>query len=70
LRHKPACSRVDVNEECCPSVIEFLSLTFTDLVEHRKTVQSAIRQLGAIDVSMENFGALEERPADECIRLV
>ncbi|QZP30500.1 DUF4062 domain-containing protein [Pseudomonas sp. DR48] len=35
----------------------FLSSTFTDLVEHRKTVQAAIRQLGAIDVSMENFGA-------------
>ena len=48
----------------------FLSSTFTDLVEHRKAVQAAIRQLGAIDVSMENFGAREERPADECIRLV
>jgi hypothetical protein len=49
---------------------ESSSLTSTDLVEHRKTVQAAIRQLGAIDVSMENFGAQEERPDDECIRLV
>lgn len=39
-------------------------------MEHRKTVQVAIRQLGGIDVSIENFGALEERPTDECIRLV
>jgi hypothetical protein len=48
----------------------FLSSTFTDLAEHRKTVQSAIRQLGAIDVSMEHFGARDERPSDECVRLV
>lgn len=48
----------------------FLSSTFTDLADYRKTVQSAIRQLGAIDVSMEHFGARDERPADECVRLV
>ena len=48
----------------------FLSSTFVDLAEHRKAVQDAIRQLGAIDVSMEHFGARDERPADECIRLV
>ena len=48
----------------------FLSSTFTDLAGHRQTVQGAIRQLGAVDVSMEHFGARDERPADECIRLV
>ncbi len=48
----------------------FLSSTFTDLAEYRKTVQGAIRQLGAVDVSMEHFGARDERPVDECVRLV
>ena len=48
----------------------FLSSTFTDLADYRRTVQVAIRQLGAMDVSMENFGARDERPVDECIRLV
>jgi hypothetical protein len=48
----------------------FLSSTFVDLADHRKAVQSAIRQLGAIDVSMEILGARDERPADECVRLV
>ncbi|MEQ1844349.1 MAG: DUF4062 domain-containing protein [Nitrospira sp.] len=48
----------------------FLSSTFTDLEDYRKTVQGAIRQLGAIDVSMEHFGARDERPVAECVRLV
>lgn len=48
----------------------FLSSTFVDLAEYRRTVQSAIRQLGALDVSMENFGARDERPVEECVRLV
>jgi hypothetical protein len=48
----------------------FLSSTFTDLAEYRKTVQETIRRLGVIDVSMEHFGARDERPADECLRLV
>jgi hypothetical protein len=48
----------------------FLSSTFTDLAEYRNTVQGAIRQLGAVDVSMEHFGARDERPVDECVRLV
>jgi len=48
----------------------FLSSTFSDLRDYRQTVQGAIRQLGAIDVSMEHFGARDERPADECRRLV
>ena len=48
----------------------FLSSTFSDLTTHREAVQRAIRQLGAIDVSMEHFGARDERPVDECVRLV
>ena len=48
----------------------FVSSTFIDLIEHRKAVQDAIRQLGAIDISMENFGARDKRPKDECIRLI
>ena len=48
----------------------FLSSTYADLVGHRQAVQSAILQLGAEHVSMENFGARDARPADECIRLV
>lgn len=48
----------------------FLSSTYADLAGHREAVQAALRKLGAIDVSMENFGSREERPLDECIRLV
>lgn len=48
----------------------FISSTFIDLSEHRATVQSAIRQLGAVDISMENFGARDERPKDECLRVI
>ena len=48
----------------------FLSSTFADLAQHRASVQAGLRLLGAVDVSMENFGARDERPMDECIRLV
>lgn len=48
----------------------FLSSTFADLALYRRAVQEALRQFGAVDVSMEQFGARDERPADECIRLV
>lgn len=48
----------------------FVSSTFIDLADHRATVQSAIKQLGAVDVSMENFGARDERPKDECLRVI
>ena len=48
----------------------FVSSTFIDLVEHRETVQKALRQLGAVDISMENFGARDERPKDECLRII
>jgi Domain of unknown function (DUF4062) len=48
----------------------FISSTSVDLADYRETVQRAIRQLGAIDVSMENFGGRDERPKDECLRLI
>ncbi|MCY2968766.1 MAG: DUF4062 domain-containing protein [Planctomycetota bacterium] len=48
----------------------FLSSTFTDLADHRVPVREGLRIYGASDVSMENFGARDERPADECLRLI
>lgn len=48
----------------------FLSSTFVDLTYHRTSVQAGLRQLGAVDVSMENFGARDERTLSECVRLV
>jgi hypothetical protein len=48
----------------------FVSSTFVDLAEYRQSVQAAIRQLGAVDVSMEHFGARDERPLDECLRMI
>jgi hypothetical protein len=48
----------------------FVSSTFTDLIPFRESVQKAIRQLGTVDISMENFGARDERPKDECLRLI
>ena len=48
----------------------FVSSTFSDLKDYRATVQDAIRQLGAVDVSMEHFGARDARPCDECVRII
>lgn len=48
----------------------FVSSTSIDLVGYRKRVQDVIRQLGAIDISMEHFGARDERPKDECLRMI
>jgi hypothetical protein len=48
----------------------FLSSTYTDLADYRAAVQLGLRQLGALDVSMENFGARDEQPVDECVRIV
>jgi hypothetical protein len=48
----------------------FVSSTIANLSEHLATVQSAIRQLGALDISMENFGARDERPKEECLRVI
>jgi len=48
----------------------FISSTFRDLEAYRKTVQDAVRELGAMDVSMEHFGARDDRPKDECVKLI
>lgn len=48
----------------------FVSSTFQDLEPYRQAVRDAIRRLGAIDVSMEHFGARDNRPKDECLRLI
>jgi len=48
----------------------FVSSTTTDLIKYRECVRDVIRQLGANDISMENFGARDERPKDECLRLI
>ncbi len=48
----------------------FVSSTFVDLKDHREAVRNALRQLGAIDVCMENLGARDERPKPECLRIV
>lgn len=47
----------------------FISSTFKDLEAFRKTVRDAVRQLGAVDISMEHFGARDDRPKDECLKL-
>jgi HAD superfamily phosphoserine phosphatase-like hydrolase len=48
----------------------FVSSTFKDLERYRREVRAYIRRLDAIDIAMENFGALDERPRDACIQLV
>lgn len=48
----------------------FVSSTFSDLEEYRKAVCDIIRQIGAVDVAMEHFGARDARPKEECLRLV
>jgi hypothetical protein len=47
----------------------FVSSTYTDLVDYRQSVCERIRQIGAVDVTMEHLGARDERPKDECVRL-
>jgi hypothetical protein len=48
----------------------FVSSTFLDLEGHRASVREIIRQIGAVDIAMEHLGARDERPKDECLRLV
>jgi HEAT repeat protein len=48
----------------------FVSSTYTDLIDFRESVMTTIRQLDAIDVAMEHFGARDEHPKDECLRLI
>jgi hypothetical protein len=48
----------------------FVSSTYEDLKEYREAIAKGIRELGAVDVSMEHFGARDERPKEESLRLV
>ncbi len=48
----------------------FVSSTFLDLEEHRAAVREIIRQIGAVDIAMEHLGARDERPKEECLRLI
>lgn len=48
----------------------FVSSTFLDLKEHRESVCEIIRQIGAVDIAMEHLGARDERPKNECLRLI
>jgi hypothetical protein len=48
----------------------FVSSTFLDLEEHRSSVREIIRQIGAVDIAMEHLGARDERPKNECLRLI
>jgi hypothetical protein len=48
----------------------FVSSTYTDLADFRAAIQDRIRQMGHIDISMEHFGARDERPKDFCLSLL
>lgn len=48
----------------------FVSSTFADLEEHRKAVCESLRQGGFLDIAMEHLGARDERPQEECLRIV
>jgi hypothetical protein len=48
----------------------FISSTLVDLEDYRESVQNGIQQMGLQDISMEKFGARDERPKDECIRII
>jgi hypothetical protein len=48
----------------------FVSSTFLDLQEYRAAVREIVRQIGAVDIAMEHFGARDERPKDECLHLI
>ena len=48
----------------------FVSSTFVDLKDHRSAVRDSLRQAGFIDLAMEHLGTRDERPLDECLRIV
>jgi hypothetical protein len=48
----------------------FISSTFLDLQDYRSAVREGIRQLGLEDIAMEHFGARDERPKEECLRII
>jgi hypothetical protein len=48
----------------------FVSSTFADLKDFRSAVRSTVRRSGLMDIAMENFGSRDDRPFDECLRLI
>ncbi len=48
----------------------FISSTFMDLQDYRESVQKGLRKMGVLDISMENFGSRDERPKEECLRII
>lgn len=44
----------------------FVSSTFTDLQEHRKAVDDALRRMKENSVVMEHFGARGQEPKEAC----
>ena len=48
----------------------FVSSTFIDLKDYRSEIINSIRRLSLNDISMENFGARDERPLIECQKLI
>jgi HAD superfamily phosphoserine phosphatase-like hydrolase len=48
----------------------FVSSTVQDLARYRKAVSDSILQLGATVVAKEWFGARDERPKEECLRVI
>ncbi|MCB0123789.1 MAG: DUF4062 domain-containing protein, partial [Caldilineaceae bacterium] len=45
----------------------YVSSTFSDLVDFREQVRTALRSMGHEDIAMEYYGAAEERPLDKCL---
>ncbi|HEX8472943.1 MAG TPA: DUF4062 domain-containing protein [Pyrinomonadaceae bacterium] len=43
----------------------FLSSTYKDLKTYRARVRAMLRQIGAIDIAMEDFGEVEQQPKDK-----
>lgn len=48
----------------------YVSSTYDDLVPYRRSVTGVIRRLGAVDISMEDFGARDQRPIELCLKLL
>ncbi len=45
----------------------YLSSTYADLIEHRQAVYGVLRQMRHDVISMEDYGATDERPLDKCL---
>jgi hypothetical protein len=46
----------------------YVSSTYVDLIEYRKTVSTALRRLGHDDVAMEYYTAEDARPLERCLQ--